>query len=721
MDTLDPNYNAELTAEPELSEEELQETVGAEIFPEEPSELSPEPDLDVLPPMDLPERSDAEIADEIAQAIAATFDSDENPPSPEVEPEQLDNEETDASEASEVPEPMGEAEQERIAPEEEPSEQQTAQLEAPSAPKEAKKEHKHPEPSVNSAQLFQKIPSGSSGVSFLDSLGMTIADIRSRRNADLPSAHASLKAAEKRYAQITKISGMMNPVRYILIILMVLALLGRRYPVFTLGFLGGTRGIYAALICTVISMALSFRSLIRGVRDAGYMRFSFETLFLITTVLSAVDMIAQQNESTLLPFLSIGWCLMGMQDLMDSSGKLRSLRSVLAGTQRIGVRVVQKLWNKTDCIGKAPASTSGFVRKLEYPDTFHTVWSFFALPLLLISVILSAYLTARTSGNYVSILATLLTAALPISAVLCCARPYEILTRALGRKGAVSGWFGIKMLSGKKTMLIYDTDLYPKGAITHKGVRVYGNQTPRLLVSYGASLVQRADNGLMEPFMELLREVNGEIYRVSNFEVTEGGLFGKIFGVEVAVGTYNYMQLVGVVMPPNSPQSGLFIALNGEIAGLFAIKYQVMPGAQENFHRIVTERTLKPVAATKNLNVNPTYMLNQFGIPVGDILCPKIEARWKLSDPKRVSKGISCGYLMTENIVPYSRLVAGSRRTNRMGLLFTIASIVCSLFFMIQAAISIASGTAILWATRLLLVQVLFFLAEEIAVRWFHR
>ena len=376
------------------------------------------------------------------------------------------------------------------------------------------------------------------------------------------------------------------------------------------------------------------------------------------------------------------------------------------------------MWQHTDCIGRAAAGTSGFVRHQETADSFHSGWSIYALPLLLVSLIAGAYLTARTGGNFLTILTTLLTASMPVASLLCCARPYELLTRVLGRKGALAGWFGVKVLSGRKTMLVYDTDLFPRGTITHKGVKVYGNQTPRLLVSYGTSLMLQADNGLAEPFTNLLREVGGQVHHVSYLQLTEGGVTGYIHGVFVAVGTYNFMQLMGTVMPQYAPRNGLFISINGEIAGLFAISYRTSPGTVLSFARLVRERRLTLVTAAKNLNVNPSYMENWFQIPVGEILCPKVDTRRKLAQKGRLRRGVTCGYLSGDDIQSYSRMVAGARRTHRMGMFFTAASIGLSVVMLILTIRGIAAGTGSIPAATLLLIQLAIFLLEEACARF---
>lgn len=125
--------------------------------------------------------------------------------------------------------------------------------------------------------------------------------------------------------------------------------------------------------------------------------------------------------------------------------------------------------------------------------------------LLLVSIVASAYLSAKTQQNYLTVLVTILDVAAPVSLCLCCARPYSLLTRALKGKGAVAGWFGMKGLYGKKAMMVYDSDLFPEGTMQQTGVRAYGSMDPRQLVSYGASMALRANVGFQPVFTKLLR------------------------------------------------------------------------------------------------------------------------------------------------------------------------------------------------------------------------
>lgn len=669
-----------------------------EKSPEEPSDASDTQPETVETTMD--SQSPSEMADAIAQAVAASVgplsDSEPiEPPAPEPAAAPPPAREAQRAQAPSKPSPGRSI----------PDVKTVRDPELQRAPRERKV-----------SRISASKPSVSSGLAA--TIGEAISALRAVQRADLPSVRTSLRAAEKSSAMLVRISGMMAPIRYIILFLMVLSLAGRRFFWMTLGFLGGSVGVSIALICTLLAMALGWQSILKSLRDVAHLRLTYEPMLLLTTILSLVDTMIHKDPNTLLPLLAAAWCVSGTESLMTSRANLRSLRGVITGRSRKAVRMAGDQWEHTDCIGKASASTAGFVRRQEEMDTFHMGWSICSLLILAVSLIASAYLAAKTKGNYLSILVTLLTVATPVSLALCCARPYELLTRAINGTGALAGWAGAKTLSGKKAMLIYDEDLFPKETIGHKGVRVYGNQTPRLLASYAASLVLRADNGLGDVFAKLLREMDGRIYDVSYFQAMDAGLAGRINGVVVAVGTYHFMQLLGAMPPPNAPKNGVYIAINGKLAGVFAIRYRVRSGAAGGFLRLTRDHKLTNLLVTRNFCVNPSFVKKWFKVPVESVVCPKLETRLALSQPGILAHGITCGFVLRDGIAPYSRLVAGARRIYQMGLLLTLVSVGLSIFLLIWTAAAIASGQTIMGGAKLLLLQMIQLIVLECWARF---
>lgn len=708
------------TAQPEQSEEAHQEHTEDALPIDEDQ---PAPAYENL--------SESQMADAIAQAVARSMGDGstrvEAPAEPPVaaEPEPVIPEQP-AEPVMEAPQEPVQPQQPAPQPEPQSLEPQPVQAEAPKqAPKPEKqkaktapKAEKKSEPK-NPGTEHQKIPKShvSSKTSATEYIGDLVKELRRRQSMALPKPGTSLRGTEKRLGTFVQIERVLSPVRYIIMLLMLLCIGGRSVGWMTLGFMKGNTAITIALIVTIVSMIASWQSVVRGVRDLWYCRASYETFLLLVTILTAVEALVLHNQNTFLPLIAISWAVTGTAEYLHDQASLRSLRAVITGRGRVGVRTAADKWEHTDVIGKAPVTTAGYVRHQAQPDVWHSGMGIFLPVLTILAFIISAYLSAKTETNYLTVLVTILDVAMPVSLAVCCARPYNLLARALRGRGAVAGWFGMQELSGKKAMLVYDTDLFPSGTMQQMGVRAYLPMDPRELVSMGASMALRANVGFQTVFTKLLRDMNGEIYDVSRFQMQETGLEGYIHQQLVHLGSYQYMQLMGVTLPKRAPKYGVYIAINRELAGLFGVKYQVSPGSVGGFRRMVREPRLTPLLVTRNFCINPGFVEHWFKAPVTQMGCPKAETRRALSEPSLLTRGVTCGFVFQEGIAAYSRTVAGARRVYRMGLWLTGITVLLGLVLAVQTILAIASGGVVIPAQRLAILNLILYLVVEIWAR----
>lgn len=721
---------------PEVAEESAPEKVQADDHP------------------DASAATEADVADAIAQAVAHTFALDDMVVPFAEEPKVIQEEipavsseveiaaevpsETEASEApavSEAAEPSEESAPVETQPVEavpahhpsektqrrvkrNPDDKGTKKPEKKAAPEKAAKASKEKQTDpVNPGTGYVKISRSHVSVSPGEYFGNMFSGVIDRQKEALPPVGVDLKKHEKVLAVKTGFDRLVNPVRYVILLLMFLCLCGRKYQWMTLGFLSGVGGTFVSLVLTIVIMILCWQSVYRGVRDIGYLRFSYESYLLIATLLTMFEALSTRNENSLLPLLTMSWCFSGFATLMDGQANLRALRSVITDRNKVGVRSALKKWKKQDLIGKAASGTAGFVRCQAEPDVWHGINTWFLLPLMVVCVVASAYLSAKTESNYLTVLVTLLDIGMPLSMVLCCARPYNLLSQVLSGKAAIAGWAGIKALCGKKSVLIYDNDLFPSNTTGHKGVKVYGRYTASQLVSFGASLVIRADIGLTDVFVRLLRDGDGQLLEVSHIQIQESGVEGRILRNRVQVGTYQFMQLMGVSVPQKGSSNGVYIAINGNLAGMFAVKYALRAGSVSAFRRFTREKNLTSVIATRNFTITPAFIEKSFKAPIARLSCPKTEVRRSLSAPSVFRGSTTCGFLLQDGISAYSRMIGGARRIYRMGLWYTLLSVALTIYLTVSTISSIASGTEMIEVTRILLMHFWLYVAVEIGAR----
>ena len=718
-----------------LDHVELQPETEAVVFEDEPAE-EPAPE----------ESTESQVADAIAEAVASAFLEEETVEEPTEEPpapvEEIPDEPVlEESQPEEVPQPeekksprqvkrspsdTGERKKKKKAKkpakkaakpvEEEKAPQAEAPVEAPAAER-PQMQRPVRQMAKNPGTEYVKISRSNVSVSPKEYFVSLFSGVLERQKEALPPVGVDLKAHEKSLSAKTGIDRMLNPIRYVILVLMFMCLAGRKYNWMTLGFMKGLGGTYVSLLFTVIILILNWQSVYRAVRDMLYMQFSYESYLLIATLLTVFEALSTKNEESLLPLLTMSWCVCGVANLMNSQANLRSLRAVITGRNRLGIRTVSKKYQGQDLIGKAPSSTAGFVRRQAQMDVWHAGNVFFLLPLMVVCFVAAAYLAAKTEGNYLTILAYLLDIGAPVSMVLCCARPYALLSQALSGKGVVAGWAGMKGLSGKKSVLIYDSDLFPKGTTGHKGVKVFGRFTASQLVSYGASMVIRANVGLTEVFTRLLRDADGEFLDVRQLQVLEGGMEGRIHGGQVLLGTYQFMQLMGVNVPQKGSTNGVYIAVNGQLAGMFAIKYALRSGSVSAFRRFTREKLLTPLIVTRNFTINPAFIQKSYKASINRMHCPKTEVRRTLSQPAVLKGGATCGFVLRDGISSYSRTVGGARRVRRMGIAYTVLSMVLTVYLVIDAMMAISAGTAAIEITRVLLMHFWLWIAVEVGAR----
>lgn len=591
--------------------------------------------------------------------------------------------------------------------------------EARKKPEKKKKPNKKKEPKTERKPgvYTTEIEKGGPEISLSESLSYLFRDLKARQDAALPPENASVKAEEKKQSLVVTFDKLLFPVRIVILILMALMLGGRQYAWMTLGVLKGEQGVSILLILTIAALAASWRSVIRAVTDVIYLRFSYETVLLIATAIGLLELSSTRNQNSYLPFLVMSWCLSGCAAGMTAKGHRNNLRALITSRQPTALYSVRRRIAKQDVIGKAPGDDYGYVHNQAQPDVWHWGWTYFGMIYTLLIVVIAVYLSAKTQNNIFTILTTLFSISMPVGLVTCCARPYLLLSRRLSGYGVLEGWYGAKNLYGKKQLFVYDSDLFPKGSVNVKGYKLYGSYDLRTVAICAASMLDKADNGMLSAMKELMLQCQAGITTVDHFESMEGGCLGYIQGRPVLLGTYEFMQLMGVMPAQDAPRNCMFLSVGGKLSAAFALEYQVTKGASAGFKQLAGEWMLTPMLVTKQFSATPAFVAKMFRSDVSKLTSYKFDLRKALSDPSIVYGGNRCGYVLKDGITAYSRLAVGGRRIYRMGNVLTIISVIMSVVLLFRTAAALSGGLSVIAAPKLLFFHLVLLLVVEILAR----
>ena len=360
-------------------------------------------------------------------------------------------------------------------------------------------------------------------------------------------------------------------------------------------------------------------------------------------------------------------------------------------------------------VARGAGSGRGFYTRACMEDTA-SQWQRLLLPVLAAASLVFAVLSSmgqERSQDFLWCWSVVLCASSSLVFPLAFFVPFGRLSTRLARTGAaVAGQYGAAELSMSRRLVVTDSDLFPPGAASLSGVKLYGEERSRA-ISYAATLAAQGGGLLGRVFDNVCQ--SGQIARqpLEHFHIHEdGGLSGMIHGETVLVGPPAFMRRKAVRLPAKLPsRTAVCLAVDGELTAMFGIKYTAADTVELAL-RTMRRNGLLLTLATRDGLISPKLLRARFGADFGAERL-ELSDRLALSDPEREAEGPS-GLLYREGLLPFVSLAAGSRRlcqTVRVGNLISIFSSIAGalLGFYLTFTGSYAVLTPILLLTYLLL------------------
>ncbi len=431
---------------------------------------------------------------------------------------------------------------------------------------------------------------------------------------------------------------------------------------------------WAGSLLLAIAMALSFDVLISGFKQLRQLRINMDAILLAACAFSLADGITapillsrQQTGFFVLNMLALFFALQGEHH--RRRGLRLACRTAAASAEPYLITLDEGKWNGRDTYAKHAGTPEGFGRQIQAPDGAQKLFGIIS-PVLLCACFLLPVLSCVVGGRFRELLwalAAVYTAAYSLSAPLLFSRPFHKLSRRLTQCGAaVAGWPGVTEQRRGDGILLGDQDLFPPGSVSLNGMKIFGDWSGERVTGYTATLIRASGSGLDKLFSDLMR-TQGILYRQADrlccYE--GGGLSANIRGDQVLVGSAAFMKLMEVELPQGlNVKNAVFCAIDGQLAGIFALNYTLPDVAFPAIDALLQER-LAPVLATRDFNIIPAMLQQRFRLAVARMDFPPVQRRRELSDPEQNHNTTLTAVLCREGIFPLSEAVVGARRLRR--------------------------------------------------------
>ena len=465
---------------------------------------------------------------------------------------------------------------------------------------------------------------------------------------------------------------------------------------------------WAAVALLAAGVLLSADALLTGISRAFLLRFGMDTMAALAcafTLADGVELAMAEEPAARLPYTLV--CLAGLFCLLHGNYHKRcalrmSCRTAASSASPYRITLDPQKWNDQSAYAKWSGTWEGFGSCIQADDGAQRIFRRFC-PLLVLGD-LSFALMVSVGGEHPErlmwALSALFTATAAFGGSLIYGRSFHKTARRLNPNGAaLAGWPGMAASRRGDCVLITDGDLFPPGYVELNGFKVIGDFSAERVVAYTATLIRDSGSGLTRLFHNQLRSMGGLMRRADNLVCHEGGgLSANIRGDQVLVGSAAFMKLMEVKLPQGlNVKSAVFCAVDGELAGIFALSYLLPDTVFPALEELMLEK-VEPVLATRDFNLIPAMLQQRFKLAAGRMAFPPVERRRELSDPEQEHDGVLTALLCREGLFPFADSIAAAKRlrwATRLGAVLccagsTLGMLLCSYLTSVGAYTSLS-------------------------------
>ena len=322
----------------------------------------------------------------------------------------------------------------------------------------------------------------------------------------------------------------------------------------------------------------------------------------------------------------------------------------------------------------------------------------------------------------VQIFSTTLLVAMPASFFIALTRPLAVLERRLHSVGTVlCGWKGVEGLSGKFLYPLNDHDMFPLGSVKMNGVKFYGDRDPETVIAYATALIHANGGGLAPIFDQLLSSRNGIRYEPKNLQFYgNGGIGGEVNDEPVLMGTLEFLKEMGVEVPEGTMvKQAVYVSIDGDFAGLFAITYNRIRSAAAGMSTICSSRRIRPVILAKDFLLTAGFLKETFGLRSRRTLFPPRGEALALEAKQAAADAPALALTTRDGLSSVGYAITGARAlhtASRLGLAVHMTAGILGM--LIMAALAVLGAAHLLSPVHILVYQLIWLVPGFIVTMW---
>lgn len=482
--------------------------------------------------------------------------------------------------------------------------------------------------------------------------------------------------------------------------------------------------VFVQFLTMLLSALIGCYRLIDGVVDMIRLRFTPNSLLVLTFLVSCVDGVIclQQLRLSVCAAFSLQMTMalwaaydrhnteMGQMDTLRRATTLNGLACVPEDYEgMMGFRI---------CRGEVEHFMDHY-QEVSKPDR---ILNRFCLAVSIASLVigtLGGVLHGFSAG--VQMCCCCLMVGLPATGFLATVRPLEILEKRLHKLGTViCGWQGIRAVRCRIAVPLNDKDLFPAGSVKLNGVKFYGDREPDQVVTYTAALIGANGGALVDVFEQLRDSRGGKICLVENLHIYNGGVGGEIGEDGILVGTLQFMQDMGIDVGKGTRVSqAVYTAIEGELCGVFAVAYGKSKSSAAGVRTLFGCRSLTPVMTTKDFMITESFIRSKFSVSTRRVAFPDRATSVEICARRAPEDAQVVALTTKEGLAPMAYAITGARTLGSAMQTGVILHMIGGIMGMlIMAALAYIGSTELLSPLNVLLYQLVWMIPGFLVTEW---